>query len=62
MNGFCYLEGNLNESGGCEVADAARVRTGCVRFRECGEWFHGNSVVQYDAFSLRLQAMICRAK
>ena len=26
MNGFCYLGGILNASGGCEVAVIARVR------------------------------------
>ena len=37
VNGFCYLGDRLNASGGCETAVTARVRIGCVRFRECGE-------------------------
>ena len=42
VNGFCYLGDRLNASGGCEAAVTARVRTGCVRFRECGELLLGN--------------------
>ena len=37
VNGFCYLEDRLNSSGGCEAAVTARVRTGWVRFKKCGE-------------------------
>ena len=36
VNGFCYLGDRLNAGSGCEVAVAARVRIGWVRFKECG--------------------------
>ena len=42
VNGFCDLGDRLNASGGCEAAVTARVRIGCVRFRECGELLLGN--------------------
>ena len=42
VNGFCYLGDRLNASGGCEAEVTARVRTGWVRFRECGELMLGN--------------------
>ena len=32
VNGFCYLGGRLNASGGCEAAVTARVRIGWERF------------------------------
>ena len=38
---FCYLGDRLNASGGCENAITARVRIGCVRFRECGKLLLG---------------------
>ena len=34
VNGFCYLGGRLNSSGGCKAAVTARVKIGWVRFRE----------------------------
>ena len=37
VKGFCYLGDRLNASGGCEIAVTSRVRTGWVKFRECGE-------------------------
>ena len=42
VNGFCYLEGRLNASGGCEAAVTAGVRIGWVKFRECRELLLGN--------------------
>ena len=44
VNGFCYL-GNrleLDFSSGCEAAVTARVRSGWVGLRECGELLLGN--------------------
>ena len=41
-NEFCYLRDKLNASGGCEAEVTARLRTGWVRFRECGELQLGN--------------------
>ena len=34
---FCYLGDRLNGSGGCEIAETARVRIGWMKCRECGE-------------------------
>ena len=36
------MEDRLNVSGGCEAAVTAKVRIGCVRFRECGKLLLGN--------------------
>ena len=44
VNEFCYLEGRLNSSGGCEAAVTARL--GWVRFRENGELLLGNSFLR----------------
>ena len=54
MNGFCYLGGRLNASGGCEAAVTARIRIGWVRFRECGELLLGNR------FPLKMKGKIYR--
>ena len=35
VNGFCYLEDNLNASGGCETAVTSRVRHTVWKFEEC---------------------------
>ena len=54
VNGFCYFGDRLNASGGCEAAVTARVRTGWVRFRECGELLLGNR------FSLKMKGKVYR--
>ena len=37
VNGLCYLGDRLNASGSCEAIVKARIRTGWIRFRECGD-------------------------
>ena len=54
VNGFCYLGYRLNFSGACEAAVIARVRTGWVRFRECGELLLGNR------FPLKIKGKVYR--
>ena len=54
MNRFCYLGDRQNSSGGCEVAVTARVRTGWVRFRECGKLLLANR------FPLKMQGKVYR--
>ena len=54
VNEFCYLEGRLNSSGGCEAAVTARVRIGWVRFRENGELLLGNR------FPLKMKSKVYR--
>ena len=54
VNGFCYLGDRLNASGNCEAAVIARVRTGWVRFRECGELLLGNR------FPLKMKGKVYR--
>ena len=54
MNGYCYLEDRLTSSGGCEAAVTARIKIGCVRFRECGELLLGNR------FFRRMKGKVCR--
>ena len=54
VNGFCYLGDRIKSSGDCEVAVTARVRIGCVRFRECGELLLENK------FPLRMKGKVHR--
>ena len=54
VNRFCYLEGRLNSSGGCEAAVTARVRIGWVRFREYGE------LLLRNRFPLRMKNKVHR--
>ena len=54
VNRFCYLEGRLNSSGGCEAAVTARVRIGWVRFREYGE------LLLRNRFPLRMKSKVHR--
>ena len=54
VNRFCYLEERLNASGGCEVADTAKVRIGWVRFRKYGELLLGNR------FPLKMKCKVYR--
>ena len=49
---FCYLGDRLNASRGCETAVTSRVRTGWVKFRECGELLRGRR------FSLRMKGVV----
>ena len=44
----------MNASGGCEAAVTARVRTGWVKFKECGE------LLNSKRFSLKMKGMIYR--
>ena len=34
VNGFCHLGKRLNGSCGCEAAVTARIRIGCIKFRD----------------------------
>ena len=52
VNGFCNLGDRLNSSGGCEATVTARVRTGWVRFRECGE------LLLRNRFPLRIKGKV----
>ena len=54
VNGFCYLGGRLNASGGCEAAVTARVRIGWVGFRECGE------LLLENRFPLKMKSKVYR--
>ena len=54
VNGFCYLGGRLNASGGCEAAVTARLRIGWVRLRERGELLLGNR------FPLKMKGKVYR--
>ena len=53
-NEFCYLGDRLNASSRCEAEVTARVRIGCVRFRECGKLLLGNR------FPLRMKRKVNR--
>jgi len=52
VNLFCYLDGKLNASGGCEIAVTARTRLRWMKFRECGEFLYGKN------FSLKLKGRV----
>ena len=54
VNEFCYLQGRLSSSGGCEAAVTARVRIDWVRFREYGELLLGNG------FPLKMKSKVYR--
>ena len=55
VNGFCYLgDTDLILLVVFEAAVTARVRIGCVRFRECGELLLGNK------FPLKMKGKIYR--
>ena len=52
VNEFCYLGDKLITSGGCEAAVTARMRIGCIKFRECSELLLGKR------FSLKIKARV----
>ena len=54
VNRLCYLGDRLNARGDCEAAVTARVRTGWIRFRKCGELLLGNR------FPLRMEGKVYR--
>ena len=54
VNRFCYLEGKLSSSGGCEAAVTARVRIGWVKFRKYGE------LLLENRFPLRMKSKVYR--
>ena len=49
---FTYHGNRVSAGGGCEAAVTARIRCGCVKFRECGELQYGRR------FSLRLNGSV----
>ena len=55
VKGFCYLGNRVNASGGCEAAVTARKRTGCVKFKECGE------LLNSKRFLLKTKGMVYRS-
>ena len=43
MKSFCYLGDKLNTSGESEAVVTARTRIGWIKFKECGNYFIGES-------------------
>ena len=52
---FTYLGDRLNATGGCETAVTARLRIGCMKFRECSEILKGRR------FSLKMKGKIYKS-
>ena len=52
VKSFCYFGDKLNTSSESEAAVIARIRTGWIKYRECGELLYGRK------FSLKMNGRI----